>query len=282
VNKVYDGTTTATVTLSDNRIAGDVFTDSYASASFVDKNVGNGKTVNVTGISISGTDAGNYTFNTTATTTANITPAPLTITAVTNTKFYDGNNSAAAVPAVVGLKGTDTVTPLAETYDNANVGTGKTLSVSSYTINDGNSGGNYAVTTVPNNTGVIFYNWALYSFKSSAKLGSADPLIWRTSGAQSIFINSLSSVLRINSVFNGPVPNNGCVASLSGTVEILYASPNQATGGSSLRDVTINGIQYSQFNWDTTSASITGAGCYTVLLTLTDGSVHQIGPIQLN
>ena len=52
-----------------------MFTDSYTSATFADKNVGTGKTVSVSGISISGTDAGNYTFNTTATTTADITAA---------------------------------------------------------------------------------------------------------------------------------------------------------------------------------------------------------------
>src|SRR5262249_59110813 len=81
VNKVYDGTTTATVTLSDNRVAGDLFTDSYTSASFDNENVGTGKTVTVTGISISGADAGNYTFNTSTTTTADITARALTITA---------------------------------------------------------------------------------------------------------------------------------------------------------------------------------------------------------
>src|SRR5436305_8021235 len=86
VNKVYDGNPTATVTLSDNRVAGDVFTDSYTSASFSDKNVANGKAVTVGGISISGTDTGNYTFNTTASATANITARALTVTADAKTK----------------------------------------------------------------------------------------------------------------------------------------------------------------------------------------------------
>src|ERR1700679_4043728 len=72
VNKVYDGTTTASVTLSDNRIAGDVITDADTAASFADKNVANTKTVTVAGISITGTDASNYTLaNTTTTTTTN-------------------------------------------------------------------------------------------------------------------------------------------------------------------------------------------------------------------
>jgi hypothetical protein len=34
---------------------------------------------------------------------------------------------------------------LTETYADANAGTGKTLSVDSFTINDGNGGGNYSV-----------------------------------------------------------------------------------------------------------------------------------------
>ena len=74
VNKVYDGTTGATIILSDDRVSGDSFTDSYSSASFSDKNVGPGKTVSVSGISINGTDAANYSLaSPTANTTADIT-----------------------------------------------------------------------------------------------------------------------------------------------------------------------------------------------------------------
>ena len=58
------------LTACEIRLAGDVFTDSYTSAAFSDKNVGMDKTVTVTGISLSGADAGNYTFNTLASTSA--------------------------------------------------------------------------------------------------------------------------------------------------------------------------------------------------------------------
>src|SRR6185436_14115496 len=57
VNKAYDGTTTATVTLADDRILGDSLTTSYASASFADPYVGTAKSVSVSGISVSGADA---------------------------------------------------------------------------------------------------------------------------------------------------------------------------------------------------------------------------------
>src|SRR5947209_4578959 len=89
LNRVYDGTTAATVTLSDNRLSGDVFTDSYTAAAFADKHVANGNTVSVSGISISGTDAANYALaNTTATTTANITARALTVSAHGINKIY--------------------------------------------------------------------------------------------------------------------------------------------------------------------------------------------------
>jgi hypothetical protein len=95
----------------------------------------------------------NYQGSTTGTLVIN--PAPLTITAAANTKTYDGTTSAAANPTVMGLQGFDSVTSLAETYDTSNVGTGKTLSVSAYTVNDGNAGANYTVTTVASSAGVI-------------------------------------------------------------------------------------------------------------------------------
>src|SRR5205814_437933 len=59
VTRVYNGTTNASVSFTDDRVAGDVFTISY-SASFADKTIGTAKPISVTGISLSGTDSGNY------------------------------------------------------------------------------------------------------------------------------------------------------------------------------------------------------------------------------
>ncbi|HEU0220559.1 MAG TPA: MBG domain-containing protein [Gallionella sp.] len=149
VNRTYDGSMAATVTLSDNRISGDVLSDAYGSAAFADKNVGAAKTVNVSGISISGTDASNYTLsNTTASTTADIAQAPLTISAVTASKQYDGTTSATGTPTVTGtVYGGDTLTGQSQSFASKNVLglNGSTLNAG-YTLNDGNSGNNYAVT----------------------------------------------------------------------------------------------------------------------------------------
>ncbi|HWX66580.1 MAG TPA: YDG domain-containing protein [Rhodanobacter sp.] len=155
-NKVYDGTT-ADLLIGGSLmgvVAGDTVTLSDA-GSFTSKNVGTGIAV-IAADSLSGTSVGNYTLMQPTGLAANITAAPLTLTATTNTKTYDGTNSAAAAPIIAGLVGSDTISGVAEDYADPNAGTGKTLAVNAgYTINDGNGGSNYTVSTVANTTGVI-------------------------------------------------------------------------------------------------------------------------------
>src|SRR5207253_2038347 len=154
-SKTYDSTTTARAeerrvgqagTVVVAFVGSDTVTgkaETYATA-----NAGVGKTLSVSAYTVNdGNSGGNYTVTTVNDTTGVISAKALTITAQTNTKTYDSTTSAAAVPAVVGLVGSDTVTGKVETYDTKNVGVGKTLAVSAYTVNDGNSGGNYTVTT---------------------------------------------------------------------------------------------------------------------------------------
>src|SRR5207248_2550696 len=118
-------------------------TDSYTSASFANKNAGTGKTVSVTGISISGTDAGNYTFNATASTTADIAPRALTISASGQNKVYDGTPTATVTLSDNRLAGdvfSDAYT--SATFNNKNVGTAKPVSMSGISIS-GIDAGNY-------------------------------------------------------------------------------------------------------------------------------------------
>ncbi|MBM4463577.1 MAG: Ig-like domain repeat protein, partial [Chloroflexi bacterium] len=153
VNKVYDGTTGATVTLSDNRVPGDVLILSYGSATFDNKNVGAGKPVSVTGIAVTGADAANYTHNATAAATASIIPKALTVTGITaNSKVYDGNTNATlntGGATLVGVVGGDDVTlstaGAVGAFANKHVGTGKTVTVSGLTIS-GDDAGNYTLT----------------------------------------------------------------------------------------------------------------------------------------
>ena len=92
-NRVYNGTVNDAVTLA-GTLVGDSVTINDSSATFVDPNVANGKTVTVNGITLSGASAGNYTLNNTSTTTtANVTPVILNLT---GTRVYDTTTNASA------------------------------------------------------------------------------------------------------------------------------------------------------------------------------------------
>ncbi|MFN6104224.1 MAG: beta strand repeat-containing protein, partial [Planctomycetaceae bacterium] len=94
-SRVYNGTDVATVTLDDDRVAGDELTISYTSATFDTKNVGNGKTVTVTGLSLSGPDSGNYILaETEITTTADITAKSITGQFTAESRTYDATTDA--------------------------------------------------------------------------------------------------------------------------------------------------------------------------------------------
>jgi hypothetical protein len=142
VNKVYDGTTVANVNFTTDALAGDTVTVAYTSATFADKNVGNGKAVSVTGISLGGADGGNYNLlNTTANTTAAITPLDITVTAHEKSKFVgtpDPGLTSFATPALfIG----DTFTGALTRAPGETAGT--------YAIQQGtlSAGSNYTITT---------------------------------------------------------------------------------------------------------------------------------------
>jgi hypothetical protein len=81
-NKPWDGTTAASVGLRSltGVLEGDTVGLTGGTATFADANVGNGKTVTLSGASLFGADSANYTLTSVNTTTANITKANQTIT----------------------------------------------------------------------------------------------------------------------------------------------------------------------------------------------------------
>jgi trimeric autotransporter adhesin len=150
-NKVYDTTNTATLngTAAVAALGSDVVSVSGGGGTFADKNVGNGKVVTVTGYTLGGADAGNYTVVQPAAVTANITPASLAVTGVgANNKVYDTTTNATlnGTAAVTALGG-DVVTvggTGSGTFANKNAGSGKAVTVTGYTLG-GADAGNYAV-----------------------------------------------------------------------------------------------------------------------------------------
>ena len=153
-NKIYDGTTKATVTLADNHIAGDVVTNQFVTAVFTDKNIGTAKPILVSGIFATGSDAANYLLsNSNATTTANITVAPLTVSGITaSNKVYDAkttaglNFSAATFSGMIAGDGLILVTTNARgLFANKAVGANKVVTISGLLVG-GTNAANYALT----------------------------------------------------------------------------------------------------------------------------------------
>ena len=152
-NKTYDRTTTANVTFADDRVSGDVFIVSGTST-FSDKNVGTGKTVTASGIALTGIDAANYTPNSTATTTANITARSLTVTISAANKTYDRTTTANVTYSDDRIAGDVLTVSGTPTFSDKNVGSGKTVTVSGIAIT-GSDASNYSANTTATTTATI-------------------------------------------------------------------------------------------------------------------------------
>jgi hypothetical protein len=147
-DKVYDATTKATLNTGSAALTGVITGDTVslvttgATGTFASKDVGTGITVTVSGLSLGGPQAGNYVLGSPVTTTANITPATLTVTGVTaKDKVYNGTTTAtvdASGATLAGVLTGDTVTldttGAAGTFASKDVGTGITVQVSGLTI----------------------------------------------------------------------------------------------------------------------------------------------------
>ena len=155
-NKVYDGTTDATLDLSKavltGQVAGDNVQVTAAASSFDDKNAGVAKNVAISGITLAGSDLANYTLGDlgTARTQADITPRPLTnVAGITATsKVYDGSTDAPLVLGAATFDGklaADQLSIVGATgaFADRHVGAGKKVAITGLTLS-GLDARNYA------------------------------------------------------------------------------------------------------------------------------------------
>lgn len=173
-NKAYDGNTTATPAFGAAALSGVVVTDtatlvtSGATATFADKTVGTGKTVTVAGLTLAGTDAGNYSL-TQPTTTASITAKTLTVAnARALDKIYDGSTVATlnfATAQLTGVLAGETVTLVSAgatgAFADANAGEGKAVTVSGLSLGGTDAAG-YTLTP-PALTATISRRWVVFT-----------------------------------------------------------------------------------------------------------------------
>jgi hypothetical protein len=277
VNKIYDGTTNTTVTLSDNRLAGDVLTTSYTSASFADKNVGNGKTVSVNGIAISGTDSGNYNANTTTSTTANITKAAAIVTLGNLNQTYNGSAEAATASTTpTGLTVNLTYNGLANAPTN----------VGSYTvigtINDANYQGSATNTLViAKATGTVNLGSLSQTYNGTARAATASTtptgltvnLTYNGLANTPTNVGSYTVIGTINDAnYQGSATNTLVIAKATGTVNLGSLSQTYngiaraATASTTPTGLTVN------LTYNGLANAPTNAGSYTVIGVINDAN----------
>jgi len=260
VNKVYDGTTNATVTLSDNRVSGDVLAVGYATASFTNRNVGTGKPVNVGGITLSGTDSASYLpATTTASTTASITAATLTVSGImAANKVYDAKttatlntNSAALVGVITGDAVTLSIGAAKGTFSDKTIGTGKTVTVSGLTIGGTNSS-NYKLTQ-PTTTANI----------------TARPLTVTVSGANKVYDGTTTATLTLS---DNRV--SGDMITVSSTTA-AFADKNAGNGKTvNVSGIAISGTDSGNYALASTIA-VTTANITKAILTVTANNLSR-------
>ncbi len=146
-DKVYNGSTDAEYTWSlDGKVnANDEVTYNEGTAAFLDKNVGENKTVTFSGDSVTGADAGNYevVYNDLG---ADITKATLTITAESDHFTYDGQTYSYSWAGQNGLAGSDTFNDVTvNSFRNAGTYTNVLTNVTVRDADGINMNGNYNI-----------------------------------------------------------------------------------------------------------------------------------------
>jgi hypothetical protein len=149
-DKVYDGTTAATVSTAGAVVQGLVAGDDVhvtSTGTFADKKAGNAKTVTLAN-SYGGADAGNYAIAGQSSTTASITQKALSVSGITAAdKVYDGTTAATVSTAgavVQGLvAGDDVHVTSTGTFADKNAGNSKTVTLAN--TYGGADAGNYAI-----------------------------------------------------------------------------------------------------------------------------------------
>jgi len=242
-SKVYDGTTAAAVSAS-GIVAGDAVSLNGTGA-FGSKNVGN-YTVDISNITLSGADAGNYTLaNTSASASASITPRAVTVTA---TKTYDGNTDMGGYVSLGNLVSGESLNYTGATANSANV-TGASY-LNAITLTNGSNGlaSNYSV---PGLASASASNIASVAAKALTLTGLA--------AADKTYDGSTSATLN-GGVLNGLVGAETInFAGLSGVFadKNVGAAKSVAVSGLILSDGTGLASNYSIANPSGVTASIT-------------------------
>jgi len=230
-NKLYDGTTSATVLTRNvtGKIGSEDVNHTGGTATFADADVADGKTVTLSGATLTGTDAGNYTLGSVTSTTANITQAAASITfpslptgkkvgdapfsagATSNfgaIAYSSSNNAVATIHPSTGLitllaPGVSTITAtVAGTMNYTSDSESRTLQVlglpgsatTIFTENMGSPSGTVAIVshTFQNSTGTLTYSNGGQSNSADVRNTNTSTGYIGSSGSGNVFFTSSS------------------------------------------------------------------------------------------
>ncbi|MGV4414281.1 YDG domain-containing protein [Chryseobacterium sp. T1] len=237
-NKIYDGDTSATL-VGSAALVGIVNSDAVILSgsgvgAFANKNVNTGIVVSVTGYTLSGTKASNYTL-TQPTSTADITKVSITISVPTiASKPYDGFVTTGTITKgiVSGTVGgeTLTITPTGN-FTDANVGTAKPATIS-YTVEDG--------------TGLKANYSELAESSAAGDITAVPPKITLT-----------AMNLNVNGTANITSNSTGAMVYTSANPAIASVSTSGVVTGLALGSTTISVSQAAQGNYTDKTETIT-------------------------
>lgn len=310
-NKVYDGNVNATLgkktsaagVVFTGMVAGDSLEIASASVTFADKNAGTGKAVTVTGITLGGTDGGNYsilnTVNAYATgttkATANITKKAITgITGVsyndktydgTTTATFDGANTAATFAGKVSGDSLGIASATNIDFDNKNVGAGKTVTATGITLN-GADAGNYSIaasvaatgtadiTALALTSGTTITVSGTYTYTGSALTptytvtNSGLATTSKNLAANTDFTASYSNATNSGTTTAGDLTN-------AGTVTVTVTGKGNFSG-TATQTFVINKAAITAYTWDSTSFNYDGNAKQPKIATVTTAAQNGL------
>jgi hypothetical protein len=260
--QAYNGTTTFNAS---NLVASGVNGETFSltgSADLSTKNVQtNQRLLNINGLTL--TPAGvasfaNYEAVTTANTTISVTALPISLSAPTITKVYDGGYTYNVTSADLGnmsaqLVGGDSVTSASVSFASSAAGTNKQVNLLSAAINDGNNGANYNVSLASSNTSVI----------SKAALN-----ISATNDAK--FVTIADTVGFAGAIINGFV-NGETPANLTGSLSITRTNASQNGAGNYVGVLQPSGYTSSNYSITYNNGNFTIVPAQTLLIRVTSG-----------
>ncbi|RUL72691.1 YDG domain-containing protein [Dyella choica] len=260
-NRQYDGTVNDAVTLA-GTLAGDQVTIHDTSATFADANVANGKTVTVSGISLSGTSASNYTLNNTSTTTtANITPRILNLS---GTRVYDANTDANA--SLFGGSGVISTGIGSETVNLGGVGVVSSKNVGIYT------GANFGLGTLSLSNGSgLASNYTLAGGTDQLTITKAALNVTGTVAANKIYDGTTAAALS-GSVLNGVLGSDN--VTLGNDTAGTFATKNVGNGIAVSTGMTVSGTDAGNYTL-TQPAGIT-ANITPLAITVTATGTNRV------